>query len=253
MINLKSLSFNFGTNKILDNLSFSVNAGEIIGIVGPNGAGKSTLLNLIAGLLPISSGNILIDDKSINELSKEDIGKKIAVVHQSFNPTFSYTVEEVVSMGRYVYSKGFGFNRDNSYVQKAIEDVDIISLKKREINTLSGGELQLTFLARALAQNTPIILLDEATSSLDITHTVRFLKTIRERVNKSGITVLAVIHDLNLALNFADRLLMLNRESVIGPDSPKEILSEKNIEKFFKIEKNEFLIDEDKKWISLNL
>lgn len=253
MISIKSLSFNYGKEKILSDLSFSINPGEIVGIIGPNGAGKSTLINTIAGLLPISNGDIIIDGESIKSLSKKEIGKKIAVVHQSFNPTFSYTVEEVVSMGRYVYSKGFGFETGNEYVQKAIDDADIASLKKRSVNTLSGGELQLTFLARALAQDTPIILLDEATSSLDITHTVRLLRIIKERVKNSGITVLAVIHDLNLAANFADKLVMLNREKTIGPEITQKILTGKNIEEFFKIEKNEFFIDKDKRWLSLNI
>ncbi|MCJ7778080.1 MAG: ABC transporter ATP-binding protein, partial [Sedimentisphaerales bacterium] len=174
IIEVENLSFGYCAGEILKNLNFEVMPGKFVGIAGPNGAGKTTLLNLLCGLLRPKAGSIKIDAAHIESYSVKKLAQKVAVVRQEFVPVFDFTVAEMVSMARTPYLGTFGFESkaDKKFVAEALEMTDTAQFASRPLAQLSGGERQQVFIARALAQNTPILLLDEPTSFLDLKHQV---------------------------------------------------------------------------------
>jgi len=211
IIEVENLSFGYSDAEVLQNLSFEAARQSFLAIAGPNGAGKTTLLNLLCGLLTPKVGSIKIDTAPVESYSVRKLAQKVAVVRQEFVPVFDFTVGEMVSMARTPYLGTFGFESktDKKFVNEALEMTDVARFAPRPLAELSGGERQRVFIARALAQNTPILLLDEPTSFLDLKHQVDIYDLLKRMQLEKGKTIVAVTHDINLAAQYCDEVLLL--------------------------------------------
>ncbi|NJE46748.1 ABC transporter ATP-binding protein [Thermococcus sp. GR7] len=206
-----SVSFSYGERQILKSVEFSADKGELLAIIGPNGAGKSTLLKSLVGILkPI--GHVKLNGIDVLSLKPKERAKLITYVPQSSYPEFAFTIEEFVELGTYA---------TRGDVKGALKKVGLWGRRKEQITNLSGGEYQLALIARALAQGSDVILLDEPTSHLDINHALQVMELLRELSNEK--IVIAVLHDLNLALRYADRLILLHRGEKRWEGRPEEL------------------------------
>lgn len=236
IINIENLNFGYGERQILNNLSLSIDKKKLVGILGPNGCGKSTLLKNILGYLHSSSGTIKIDNKNSNEFSQKEKSKLISLVPQKSQLMSAMNVEEFVLMGRlpHLENSWKGYSReDRELAEKALNSLDLERFKKRTATTLSGGEFQRVLLARAITQDTEIILLDEPTSALDLNHAIELMEKVKEIVRKEGKTAVAVLHDLNLAALFCDELIMLKNGKLFCKGTPKEVLTKENLKEVY--------------------
>ncbi len=212
---------------ILDGVSFGIAKGEVTALVGPNGSGKTTLLRAISGSVKLDSGAILIDGCHLGRQGRRALAKKVAVVPQQAEFAFDYTVEEAVSMGRIPHLGALGIESaaDRDAVAKALAQSGLEHLRHRSVHRLSGGELQLVLIARALAQASPVMLLDEPTSSLDLGHEQAVLRLLSKLNDEQGLTILLVTHDLNLAARESRRVLLFNRGRLAGDGPPAQVLT----------------------------
>jgi len=221
----------------LNNAQLTVRPGEVIGLVGPNGSGKTTLIKAISGVLRPQVGIITLDDADVYRIKPKRLAQQMAVVPQSTDTFFfDFTVEEVVLMGRSPHIRFLGTESTHDFdvVRKALEVTDVARFADRKINELSGGERQRVIIARALAQEPKILLLDEATSQLDIGIKIEIFDLVR-RLAASGIAVIAAIHDLNLAAQYCDRLLLLKRGEIIADGTVEEVLTQEHITEAFDV------------------
>lgn len=235
IIEVKNLSFGYSEMQVLRDISFEVEQGTFLAIVGPNGAGKSTLINLMCGLLTSDSGVIKVNEKLIELYSTKALSKKIAVVRQEFTPVFGFSVIETVMMARTTHYGQLGFETetDRQIVNEALQVTDTDRFASRLLSNLSSGERQRVFIARAYAQDTPILLLDEPTSFLDYKHQTKIFDLLKNAQKAKNKAVVTVIHDINLAAQYADNVLLIAGDNnyVYGPT--RNVLSQKQIEKFF--------------------
>lgn len=237
-IEINGLSCGYLNRFMLRDLSFDVPEGEFLSVVGPNGAGKTTLFRAIAGLLPVKRGMIRINGQDAADFSCKERAKKLAVVNQSVEAD-RLTVEEYVLMGRLPHHSVwqlFETATDYGIAGECMRLTGIWDKKDKYMDRLSGGEQQLAAIARALAQQTGILLLDEPTSHLDLSHQIRILNLVRRLNRERGLTVLLVIHDLNLAGEFSSRLLMLDRGGMYRTGAPEEVVTERNIRAVYEAE-----------------
>ncbi|NHN58175.1 MULTISPECIES: ATP-binding cassette domain-containing protein [Halorussus] len=262
MIEIDDVAVELGGNRILDGVTTAIGGGQFVGLVGPNGAGKTTLLRTVHGALGPDRGEVRIDGDPISGLASKAASRRVAVVPQDTSLSFDFPVEEVVAMGRHPYRSrfggGIGFGDggrsgsaeaagadpsspaeanaaidDSERVAAAMQRTEVDHLADRSITAVSGGERQRVLLARALAQDTPVLLLDEPTASLDINHQVRTLELVRELVDEDGKTVVAAIHDLNLASHYCDELRLLAGGGIRASGDPETVLSEEHLEAAF--------------------
>jgi len=236
LLELKNIWAGYGNEPVLKDISIRVSRGTFLGIIGPNGAGKSTLLRVASRALPPSGGNVFFDGADLYSLNPKSAARHIAFVPQSITVNFSLTVWELVLMGRIPY-----LGRLESYKQKdfriaeeALKLTDMLHLKDRDTNELSAGEKQRAIIAKALAQNPSLLFLDEPTSHLDIGHQVDILGLIKKMNQETGLTVISVFHDLNLASEYCDLLLLLHDSSVFRHGTPEDVLTYSNIEAVYK-------------------
>ncbi|SIS72855.1 heme ABC transporter ATP-binding protein [Neptunomonas antarctica] len=234
------LSLSVGRKVLLDNLSFSINPGELVVVLGPNGAGKSSLLKVMSGEHSFSEGDMQINGASYRHWSVGDIARMVGVLPQSSQLVFPFTVLEVVMLGRLPHSSGRV--RDAEIVKQVIDRVDMTHLMHAAYPSLSGGEKQRVQLARVLAQiweesalGARYLLLDEPTSALDVAHQQLTLQLARELAGK-GIGVMAILHDLNLAAQYGDRIVMLRQGAIAAQGSVEEILKPELIRQLFAID-----------------
>jgi iron complex transport system ATP-binding protein len=236
IIEVENLSFGYmPQSTILKNLSFEVMPGSFVGIAGPNGAGKTTLLNLLCGLLSFKAGSIRVDEEDIESYSAKRLAQKISVVRQEFVPAFDFTVTEMVSMARTPYLGTFGFESkaDKEIIAEALETTDTIQFASRPLASLSGGERQRVFIARALAQDTSILLLDEPTSFLDLKHQVGIYDLLKAAQLEKGKTIVTVTHDINLVAQYCDEILLLGTNSNYNIGKAKDVFTTEQIKKVF--------------------
>jgi iron complex transport system ATP-binding protein len=226
VIRLLGLSFAYNGHPVLEGISLDVGRGERVALLGPNGAGKSTLLKLISGVLIPSSGSVLLDGRSPRTVPRKELARKIAVVPQEFTVPFSYSVREIVELGRTPHLSLLGSPRttDRRAVNAAMEVTDTAHLSVRIFNELSGGERQRVMIAMALAQDPEVLLLDEPTQQLDVSRQGDVLDLIAELNSSQALTVVAAIHDLNLAARYFRRLIFLHRASLLADGAPHEVL-----------------------------
>ena len=240
LFSLNDVCFNYGKTRVLDHISLDMSAGHFFGIVGPNGCGKTTLLDLLIGCKTPSHGTLSFLGKSIGELSKNYLARQIALVPQEFDTGFGFTVEEIVLMGRHPYINRFSSasELDWQLIDRAITNIGIENLRSRYTNTLSGGQKQRVIVARALAQDTPVLLFDEATSSLDIQFTLQIFNHARELVRRQKKTVVAVIHDLNLAAAYCDQLIFMKDGTIFTYGQIEQTLTVDTISSIFGVTAN---------------
>jgi len=237
MISLEfnQVSFSYLNGDVLHNVSLTIKPGEMVGLLGPNGSGKTTLLKIASGVLKPVSGEVRHDGLTLSKLKRKVIARQVAVVPQQFSVPFAFTTTEVVMLGRIPFIKPFAGESpvDQEAVSRALDMVDINTLAKRRFDELSGGEQQKVVLAMALAQQPKMLLLDEPTVHLDITHQVEIPELVRSLNREQGITVVAAMHDLNLAALYFDRLTILKNGQLQADGPPIQVLTEEMIMKVF--------------------
>lgn len=209
---------------------------EIIGIVGPNGAGKSTLIRCIDRILTPGGGTILLDETDISTLSRMEIARKMGYVPQTTTRVFPATVFDTVLMGRRPHLSWKSSDADVDKVLEILELLGIMEFAMRDFNEISGGQQQKVLIARALAQEADILLLDEPTSNLDIRHQLEVMEIMTNIVHKKGISAVMAIHDLNLASRYTSRILMMNGGRIFAAGDPESVLTEENIRRAYGVE-----------------
>ena len=236
-LEIKELFFSYGKKEVLKNINISIKPGSFISIIGPNGSGKSTLLKIISTYLKPQKGNILLDSNKIQMYSRRDISKRISVVPQNTSLEFDFKVKDIVLMGRHPYIDRFkGESKDDMEVSgKAMRYTNTMKLSHRMFSELSGGEKQRVILAQALAQEPEILLLDEPVSHLDLQHQVEILDLIKRMSTQENLTIISVLHDLNMASAYSDYIIMLKDGSILHEGKPETILNRKNIAEVFNI------------------
>jgi iron complex transport system ATP-binding protein len=236
VLDVRDLTCGYGPKVVLHDINFRVRAGELLGIIGPNGSGKTTLLRAISRVIKPQKGKILLEGKDIWSIALKALAKRIAVVSQS-PPLNNMTVEEFVLLGRIPYHQRFQFletPKDLEIAERAMRLTDTLKLKDQPMGKISGGEKQLAVIARALAQQPQLLLLDEPTAHLDITHQVGILDLIMRLNKELGLTVIMVLHDLNLASEYCHRLLLINEGRTHKMGEPDEVLGYQTIEEVYK-------------------
>lgn len=228
MLVVEGLTCAYGKNIVLRDISFEVARGEFVGIIGPNGSGKTTLVKAITKVLKPIRGRISVDGTDVSLLSFKELARRVAVVSQSPDIEFDMTVEEFILLGRIPHRRKFQFlesREDERAALKAMDLTGLLHLKDRILKELSGGERQLALIARALAQEPDLLILDEPTAHLDITHQVSILNLLKRLNGRENLTVITVLHDLNLAAGYCDRLIMLKEGKVYKVGKPEEVLT----------------------------
>ncbi|MEN6325901.1 MAG: ABC transporter ATP-binding protein [Syntrophomonas sp.] len=242
LLEVKNLSFGYNSHDVLSDISFQVNKGEIFFLLGPNGCGKTTLLDCILGLLKLREGSIRLLGTELGTSSPQIIARQVAYVPQSHEKTFPYTVRDIVLMGRAAYIGLFKSPspEDMRAVEEALAKVGILHLIDRRYTQLSGGEGQLVMIARALAQKTSLIVMDEPTAHLDFKHELVIMETIVELVRETGLAILMATHFPNHAFyfensNIATRVALMNDHRFLTAGRPSEILSEDNLKTIYSV------------------
>lgn len=235
MIEVKSVSFSYDKQWVLQDVSFRVDKGEFIGLIGPNGSGKTTLLKILYRLLSPQKGEVLFELVPLKRMDRKDIAKRMGVVAQETHLLFPFRAMEVVLMGRSPYLGHLMFERekDLEIARKAMEWTETLPFSERPIDELSGGERKRVFIARALAQEPEVILLDEPTANLDIHHQVDFLDLILTLNRERGLTIIMASHDMNIASEFCDRLILLREGRIYKIGTPHEVITKENIERVY--------------------
>ena len=238
MIEVDAVSFRYRKDWVLQDVSFRVEKGEFIRVIGPNGSGKTTLLKILYRLLSPKEGEVRFDKIPLTKLKQGEIAKRVAVVAQETHLLFPFRAIEVVLMGRSPYLGHLMFEgkKDLEVATKAMEWTEILPLAERPVDELSGGERKRVFIARALAQEPEVILLDEPTASLDIHHQVEFLNLILDLHRERGMSIVMATHDMNLASEFCDRLILLQKGRIFKMGVPSEVITRENIERVYDCE-----------------
>jgi iron complex transport system ATP-binding protein len=234
VIELKNIDFAYKSDLVLKNVNTSLKHGDFTAFVGPNGSGKSTLIRCIDGILKPNRGTILFDNKDLSKLSRERIAKQVAYVPQSEGHSLFSTVYDTVLTGRKPHIGWRPDKKDHSVVIRVLKKLDLEPIAMDYINELSGGQRQRVFIARALAQEPTVLLLDEPTANLDLKHTLEVLELLKT-LTKRNITVVIAIHDLNLAMRYCNHIIMLNNGEIFA-EGGKEIMTTTNINKLYGVD-----------------
>ncbi len=234
---LRDVSFAYGITPVLQDISLTLQPGKFYGIIGPNGCGKTTFLDLLTGCKKQGTGDIFFKGKELTRYSKRHLAQQLALVPQEFDTGFGFTVEEIVLMGRHPHIDRFSSPSDTDWlsVDRAMECIGISALRDRYTNSLSGGQKQRAVVARALAQNAPVLLFDEATSSLDVKYTLQIFNIARELVRTEKRTVIAVIHNLNLAAAYCDYNIFMKNGRIARHGPTAETMSAETIAEVFDV------------------
>lgn len=233
MVELRAtdIAAGYGKETVLAGVSIALHCGEFIGLIGPNGCGKSTLLRSLSRALPIRAGSIDLDGRDLAAWSPRERARRLAFVPQSEASHFEFCVRDIVLMGRHPHLDRWRGEtvEDSRIANRAMADTDVLHLAERPITELSGGEHRRVLLARALAQRTPLLLLDEPTAHLDIAHQAEVLTLVRHQTRTEGLGALAALHDLNQAAEFCDRLVLMCRGRIVAEGTPEAVLTAENL------------------------
>ena len=237
MLSVNDIRIKYGPCEVLRNISFDLEQSEIIVLLGPNGAGKTTLIKALNGTLATAGGQILLKEKPLDSYSRREISRSIAVVAQENETKFPVTVLEFVLSGRFARGTAFGWESvdDIAVAERALADCDLMTFGSRLMNELSGGERQRVVLARAIATEAKILLLDEPTANLDLAHQAMMFRLVRQRCREASCSAIVITHDLNLAAEFADKLLLLKHGTIFAAGTAVEVLTESNIREVFDV------------------
>jgi len=227
------VSFGYGPRTVLHGVSFTLNAGQFVGLLGPNGSGKTTLLKLLSGFVSPLGGTVTLTGKTLSAFSPQELARRIAVVPQATAAAFPYRVNELIAMGLYASTKSSA-HPETELVRNALSEVGMPDLYGRRYDELSGGEQRLVMIARALAQQTPVILLDEPLAALDLQHQWHVLKLLR-RLQSEGRAVLATFHDLNAASQCCSHLALLENGRIVADGAPEAVLREPHLSRVYNL------------------
>jgi len=238
LLELKEIAINYSDHTIIKNVSLQVREGEIVSIIGPNGTGKSTILKAISKRTPIANGSIMFNHQALTDMSVKDISKLMCMVSQSNASPHDMTVGELVSYGRLPFKKWYErmSKEDESIVEWALEQTHMQQYRNRLVYRLSGGEAQRAWIAMALAQQPKMLLLDEPTTYLDIAHQLEVLELVRRMNDELGITIVMVLHDLNHAVQYSDKLCVINDGVVHAYGSPQQVMTRQLIQEVYGVE-----------------
>ncbi|MBK8810391.1 MAG: ABC transporter ATP-binding protein [Acidobacteria bacterium] len=244
MLSVENISVAYAETPIVSGVSLELVPGKTIALVGANGAGKTTLLKALNGTLPLAAGTILLGDRRLADYSRREIARMVAVVAQETETSFPVSALEFVLAGRFAHGAAFGWESvaDHSVARTALELCDLKGYESRLMNKLSGGERQRVVLARALATEARILLLDEPTANLDLAHQAMMFRLVRERCRTCESSAIIITHDLNLASEFADEVILLERGRIVAKGAPREVLTRENIQRVFDVN---VLLDEN--------
>jgi iron complex transport system ATP-binding protein len=237
MLKIQSISVSYGETEILHEVSLNVTAGEVVSLIGPNGAGKTTMMRAISGVIPLISGSVHVNGEDLSETPIEKRARLLAVVPQARKLTPEYTVQQAVMMGRTPYLGWLGNPSQNDIdkVDWAIDRTGIPALADRRVGELSGGEQQLVLVARALAQDAPVILLDEPTAHLDLRHQATILDLVHSLAREGSLAVLMSLHDLNLVSIYSDRIALLDQGIILADGQPYEVLNKDQLSRVYQV------------------
>ena len=235
ILEVTDLSAGYGEDYVIRDISFSLKEGEFVSILGPNGSGKSTLIKALQSLLKDLSGRVTINGQDILALQPRLIAKKIAYVPQIFDFPFEFSVEEIILMGRYIHQGRLGGSslEDLKIMEEVMALTQVFDLRGKKLAHLSGGERQRVFIARALAQDTPFLFLDEPSSHLDISYQVEIYQILKQLQEEKGKTILSIEHNINLAVPYSQRLVFLKKGRLFSQGAPKEMITKENIKDVF--------------------
>jgi iron complex transport system ATP-binding protein len=237
VLTIDGLTVSYGKRRVLRGASLRVDSGQVLALIGPNGSGKSTLIRAVSGVIPIESGKVEVDGRALADLSTMERARYLAVVPQARNVPPAFSVYETVLLGRTPYLGWLGRagEHDHERVRYALEHTQLAALADRLVGELSGGEQQLVLLGRALAQDTPVLLLDEPTTHLDLQHQEQLIHLVRELAVGHNLAVLMVLHDLNLASLYADRVSLLVEGEIQATGTPSEVLTEATLSRVYNV------------------
>ena len=234
---VKNLTFGYGKEPVLNNISFQVEPGKITTLLGANGCGKSTLFYLMTKNLTPDSGQILLDGKDIRNMNLREFAQKVSIVHQNNTASQDITVEKLVSYGRTPYAhlmRGFS-DEDEKQVEWALEVTNVAKHRNKAVARLSGGQRQRVWIAMALAQNTKLLFLDEPTTYLDIRYQIEVLELVKKLNREFGITIMMVLHDMNQAIAYSDRVIGMKNGRICMEGDPEEVVTADKIEEIYGI------------------
>ncbi|OAJ74278.1 ABC transporter ATP-binding protein [Brevibacillus sp. SKDU10] len=237
VISVCDVSHRYGNQAVLHQVSIEIQAGEWLGIIGPNGSGKSTLLSLMSRAETPSAGQILVYGKEITSYGRKKLSQHMAVLQQETIPPIHYTVQEVVEMGRFPYQSWWGTEAEDSgpFIDSIMERLQLKRLANKRLDQLSGGQRQRAALAKLMAQSPSIVLLDEPTTYLDIHYQVQFMDVVQEWQRECGVTVVSVLHDLNLAALYCDRIIVLHDGRISAEGTPTEMMTTQRLSDVFQV------------------
>jgi iron complex transport system ATP-binding protein len=225
MVEVRGVYKQYGGKNVVDNVSITIPTGKLTSLIGPNGAGKSTLLSIMSRLIDKDRGEVRIEGKEISQYKSDELAKKISILKQSNHIAIRLTVKELVSFGRFPYSRGRLTHEDWEYVKEAIRYMELEDLQDCYLNELSGGQRQRAYIAMVLAQDTDYIFLDEPLNNLDMKHCVQMMKVLRKLVDEIGKTIVVVMHDINFASCYSDYIVALKNGKVVREGTASEIMS----------------------------
>ncbi|MTD31521.1 ABC transporter ATP-binding protein [Planomicrobium sp. YIM 101495] len=224
MIQVRELTKFYGKKQVVEDVTVDIRPGQITSFIGPNGAGKSTLLSMVSRLLDADTGEVLIDKTNAKKMKANEFSKRVSILKQSNYMNVRLTIRELVSFGRFPYSKGRLNSEDEKMVDQAIEYMNLGDMQDSYLDELSGGQRQRAFVAMVIAQDTDYVLLDEPLNNLDMKHSVQIMKILRRLVDELGKTVVIVLHDINFASVYSDRIVALKNGRVVKDGPTEEII-----------------------------
>lgn len=223
-IEIRNITKSYGSKKVVDNVSVTIPTGKITSFIGPNGAGKSTVLSIMSRLLNADSGEIYLNGELLNRKKSSDIAKQLAILKQTNNINLRLTIEDLVSFGRFPYSKGNLTQTDRTFIDNAIAYMDLDDIRHQYIDNLSGGQRQRAYIAMTLAQDTDYILLDEPLNNLDMKHSVQIMQVLRKLAIELNKTVVIVIHDINFASCYSDYIVAMKNGKLVQQGEVNHIM-----------------------------
>ncbi|MGC8497058.1 MAG: ABC transporter ATP-binding protein [Thermoplasmata archaeon] len=237
IIDVLNLNFSYLSKSILRNINFDLEKEQILGILGPNGAGKSTIIKILGGILPYE-GSIRIMDRELKTFKRRELARTMAVVPQNFEPGFDFKVNDLVMMGRTPYLKMFESMsaQDLEIVEETMKLTDILQLRDKSIREVSGGERQRVIIAMAIAQDPKILLLDEPNANLDLKYQISVFELLKNLVRTKQISIMVAMHDVNLAVKYCNKIMLLNKGEIVQFDTPEKVITEENIKKVYEID-----------------
>lgn len=233
MIEMKRLTKRFGNKPVIEDVSVTIKPKTITSFIGPNGAGKSTILSMVSRLLEADTGEVLLDKNDVKKWKSSEFAKRISILKQSNFMNVRLTIRELVSFGRYPYSKGRLTPEDEKYVNQALEYMNLTDIQDKFMDELSGGQKQRAFISMVIAQDTDYILLDEPLNNLDMKHSVQIMTILRKLVDELGKTVVIVLHDINFASVYSDRIVALKNGKLVKDGPTHEIINPESLREIY--------------------